>query len=90
MSVFDKRVRKNGQSACIARRRSSPSGWAARKRSTAVPKPNQPGSVMRLWPQEKLQGMARRSSIRRFALREAGREPMVSSAISEMGVAAKK
>jgi hypothetical protein len=36
---------------------------AARKASTAEPKPNQPGSVSRHWPQLKLQGTARRSSM---------------------------
>ena len=56
----------------------------------AEPKPAQPGSARRLWPQLKLQGMARRSSMARLALREAGREPMFSSAISRIGVAAKK
>ena len=56
----------------------------------AEPKPAQPGSATRHWPQLKLQGMARRSSIARLALREAGREPMFSSAISRIGVAAKK
>jgi hypothetical protein len=34
--------------------------------------------------------MARRSSIERVALRDAGREPMLSSAISRIGVALKK
>jgi hypothetical protein len=34
--------------------------------------------------------MARKSSMRRPAFREAGREPMLSWAISEIGVAAKK
>ncbi len=63
---------------------------AARSASTAAPKPNQPGRAIRLWPQEKLHGIARRSSIRRFAFREAGREPMLSWAISAIGVAAKK
>ena len=58
--------------------------------STAEPKPNQPGRVTRLWPHEKLQGMARRSSMRWLALREAGREPMFSWAISRIGVPAKK
>ena len=60
------------------------------KVSTAEPKPNQPGRLRRAWPQEKLQGMARRSSIRRVERREAGREPMLSSAISAIGVAVKK
>jgi hypothetical protein len=46
--------------------------------------------VSRHWPQLKPQGIARRSSIFCVALREAGREPMLSSAISRIGVAAKK
>ena len=58
--------------------------------SAAEPKPYQPGRVSRACPQENDHGMARRSSMRRFALREAGREPMLSSAISAIGVAAKK
>ena len=56
----------------------------------AEPKPHQPGSATRHWPQLKPQGMARRSSIARVALRLAGREPMFSSAISRIGVALKK
>jgi len=58
--------------------------------SIAVPKPAQPGSATRHWPQEKPHGIARRSSMRRPDLREAGREPMFSSAISRIGVASKK
>ena len=58
--------------------------------SIAEPKPYQPGSVSRHWPQLKLHGTARRSSMLRFGLREAGREPMLSSAISRIGVALKK
>ena len=56
----------------------------------AEPKPAQPGSATRHWPQLKPQGMARRSSMARVALRDAGREPMFSSAISRIGVALKK
>jgi hypothetical protein len=48
---------------------------------------------MRHWPQLKDHGIARRSSMARVALpsfwRTAGRLPMLSSAISRMGVAAK-
>ena len=50
----------------------------------------QPGSATRHCPHEKLHGIARRSSMARVALREAGREPMLSSASSRIGVAAKK
>ena len=63
---------------------------SATKACTAAPKPNQPGKVSRHWPQLKPQGMARRSSMRCDALRDAGREPMFSSAISRIGVAPKK
>ena len=59
---------------------------AGDRRAEAVPA----GQGDAAWPQEKLQGIARRSSIRRVALREAGREPMFSSAISGIGVGAKK
>ena len=48
------------------------------------------GKATRAWPQEKLQGIARKSSIRREGLREAGREPIFSEAISAIGVEAKK
>ena len=60
------------------------------KACTAAPKPYQPGSVRRHWPQLKPQGMARRSSMRSLGLRLAGREPMWSWAISRIGVAVKK
>jgi hypothetical protein len=60
------------------------------KACTAAPKPYQPGSVSRHWPQLKPQGIARRSSIFCEGLREAGRDPMFSSAISRMGVLLKK
>ena len=56
----------------------------------AEPMPNQPGKATRHCPHENPQGMARKSSMRRVDLREAGREPMLSSAISRIGVAAKK
>lgn len=56
----------------------------------ALPKPYQPGSSMRHWPQENTQGMARRSSMRPVAFLLAGRLPMLSSMISAIGVALKK
>src|SRR6476661_6003924 len=95
MSMFDSRVAKKGQSRNIdfssdrrpLRSRLLP---ASSQAEIALPKPYQPGSSSRHWPQEKPQGMARRSSMRRLALREAGREPMLSSAISAIGVAEKK
>ncbi|MNV75942.1 hypothetical protein D3C71_1692690 [compost metagenome] len=94
MSMLDSRVRKNGHWRYIFCSRASwvlgslPSRFT--NASTAEPKPYQPGSVRRHWPQLKPQGMARRSSIFWLALRLAGREPMLSSAISRMGVELKK
>ena len=91
MSRLDRRLRKGGQWACISRSSASPaSPCAARKVRTAEPKPYQPGSMRRHWPQLKTQGMARRSVMARPPLRLAGREPMFSREISEMGVDSQK
>ena len=93
MSMFDSSVRKNGHWRCMRCSSATRAGAfspSPMNCSTALPKPHHPGSATRHWPQEKPQGMARRSSMRRLALREAGREPMFSSAISRIGVAAKK
>ena len=68
----------------------APAACAARNASTAVPKPYHPGSISRHWPQLNTHGIARRSSIRVDAVRDAGRLPMLSSAISAIGVAARK
>jgi len=53
---------------------------------TAVPKPYQPGSIRRHCDHENTQGIARKSAIAVVCLREAGREPMLSVAISVMTV----
>src|SRR4051794_24190784 len=91
MSMLESSALKKGQSDFIRRSSAIPSsGASARKLSTAEPKPNQPGRATRLCPQEKLQGMARKSSIFWLAFLEAGREPMLSWAISAIGVAEKK
>ena len=66
------------------------SGCCATQISTALPKPYQPGSISRHCAHENTQGMARRSSISRVFLREAGRLPMFSVAISVMTVDAQK
>ena len=58
--------------------------------STAEPKPYQPGNIKRHCAQLKTQGIARRSSMRIDALRDAGRLPMLSSVISLIGVDARK
>jgi hypothetical protein len=57
---------------------------------TAEPKPYQPGSMMRHWAQLNTHGMARRSSMAVDFLREAGRLPMLSAAISEITVDSQK
>ena len=94
MSMFDISVPKNGQVLCIflssPSRSSRDAPGAPRNASTAEPKPYQPGSATRHWPQLNDQGIARRSSIARVDLRDAGREPMLSSAISRIGVVSKK
>ena len=66
------------------------SGCSAIQLSTAVPKPYQPGSISRHCAQLNTQGIARRSSISRVFLREAGRLPMFSVAISLMTVEPQK
>jgi hypothetical protein len=94
MSMLDSSARKNGHWRYIlrssARRSLAAAGSQFRYSCTALPNPYQPGNVRRHWPQLKLQGMARRSSIRCDDFREAGREPMLSCAISRIGVESKK
>ena len=58
--------------------------------STALPKPYQPGSISRHCAQLNTQGMARRSSMSRVFLRDAGRLPMLSVEISVITVEAQK
>ena len=92
MSMLDSSVLKKGHCApSSAASASAP--FVARPSADELlhgePKPNQPGSVRRHWPPAEAPGMARRSSML-GPLREAGREPMLSSAISRMGVALKK
>ena len=80
-------VRKNGHSRYISRSSARPvAGSFASQASTAAPKPYQPGSISRHCAQLNTQGIARRSSIRRDVVREAGRLPMFSVAISLIGV----
>ena len=91
MSMFDSSMRKNGQSRYISRsiacRRPAASSSHA---STALPKPYQPGSISRHCAQLNTQGIARRSSMRSDGLRDAGRLPMFSSAISPIASTARK
>src|SRR6478752_1141031 len=87
MSMFDSSVRKNGHSRCISCRKDMPfSGCALSHAATALPKPNQPGNIRRHCAHENTHGIARRSSIARVFLREAGRLPMFNVAISLMTV----
>jgi hypothetical protein len=88
--MFDIVALKNGQRACMSFSIPRPSGASARNASTADPKPYQPGSISRHCPQLKTHGIARKSSIRDDAVRDAGRLPIYSSAISEIGVDARK
>src|SRR3569833_2526547 len=95
MSMFDSSVAKNGHSLNMKRSVTSFFACSAALPSSshddiALPKPYQPGNSSRHCPQEKPQGKARRSSILRVDLRDAGREPKLSTAISAIGVAAKK
>src|SRR3982074_3718369 len=90
MSRLEGMARKNGNVA-------GTSGSSAREplpeeRNLAIelPKPNQPGSMMRHWLQLNTHGMARRSPRFCEGLRDAGRLPMFRLTISEKGVAARK
>ena len=91
--MFDSTLRKNGQRACISAQERAVAvrrAASASHASTAEPKPYQPGSISRHWPQLNTHGIARRSSMRVDAVRDAGRLPMLSSAISAIGVDARK
>ena len=73
-----------------ARGRASPRASRAaapcpRTPASAWPTPYQPGSMIRACAQENTQGIARRSSIRSDLVRLAGREPILSPAISGSG-----
>ena len=89
--MFDNRSSNNGHSRYIALSNAMPSlGRAASQALTAAPKPYQPGSINRHCAQLNTQGMARRSSMRVEDLREAGRLPMLSLAISPITVDSRK
>jgi hypothetical protein len=57
-----------------------------RQAPTAAPKPYQPGSIRRHWDHENTQGWRAGPRWRWSSLREAGRLPMLSAAISDMTV----
>ena len=89
--MLESNARKNGHSSLI-RRSSASRAFSSFSMNCAIaePKPCHPGNATRACAHEKLHGIARRSSIRRDGLREAGREPILSEAISEIGVDEKK
>jgi len=82
--------RKNGHAFTIACSVASSPGFFASHASIAVPTPYQPGSMIRHCDHENTHGIARRSSMRVDFVRDAGRLPMLSSAISLIGVASRK
>ena len=82
-------LRKNGQLRYIERSRARPPGRAS-SLASAAPTPYQLESRIRFWFQAKVQGIARRSSMRCPSARRAGREPIASSEISSIGVTARK
>src|SRR5882724_13275527 len=91
MSDFDSTIsrlstveRKNGHVSNISR--SSP---VSAERS-ACPTPYQPGNMARACAQLNTHGIARRSSMRCEFVRDAGREPILSSEISSKGVICRK
>ncbi len=88
--MFDSVARKNGQRAFMSDKSAMPPAFSATKASTAEPKPYHPGSISRHCPQPNTHGMARKSSMRVEAVRDAGRLPILSSAISAIGVDARK
>ncbi len=65
-------------------------GVAAASSSNAEPTPYHAGIDSRHCDQPNTHGMARRSSMRLDAVRDAGRDPMFSREISPMGVMARK
>ena len=82
--MFDSTLRKNGHCSCISRSSASALGVAARATSsTAVPKPYQPGSISRHWPQLNTHGIARRSSMR--VRRRARRRPAADVELGDLG-----
>ena len=72
---------KNGQLAAISRSRPR-----SAKALSAWPAPYHPGNITRACAQLNTQGMARKSSMRSDLVRDAGRDPIFSSAISVSGV----
>ena len=89
--MFDSTEAKNGHSRYISRSSARPdSPRPASHASTAAPNPYQPGSISRHCAHENDHGIARSVSIERDWLREAGRLPMLSSAISVITVDSQK
>ena len=87
--MLDTTVRNHGHRSCISRNSASEPRPRRPSPSTAVPTPNQPGSIRRHWLQLDTHGIARRSSMRPELVRDAGREPMFIVDSSTMGVIAR-
>src|SRR5262249_58944182 len=91
MSMFDSSPSKKGQSRYIALSTLMPSvGRFFSHALTAAPKPYHPGSINLHWAQLNTHGIARRSSILVEDVRDAGRLPMLSLAISPITVDCQK
>ena len=88
IEAFENAVRVKRESRLSSRTSSRRPADSAAAR--ADPRPNQPGSERRHWLQAKTQGMARRSSMRSEADRDAGRLPTLSREISVTGVTDRK
>src|SRR5262252_3651055 len=90
MSMFDNSPSKKGQSRYIALSTVMPVGRSLSHALTAAPNPYHPGSINLHWAQLNTHGIARRSSILVDGVREAGRLPMLSLAISPITVDCQK
>src|SRR5690606_34293035 len=86
ISILARKTSKNSHSFAIRIRVTSSVPTAF----TAEAKPYQPGRTNRDCDHEKTHGIARRSSILPDVVRDAGREPIFRSLISEMGVIERK
>ena len=94
ISALSSRLDRNGQSRASRAIASSPaSPCAARYASSAVPRPYQPGRLIRACDQANVHGIARSESIVGATSRRpraAGREPSRRSDSSRIGVTSRK
>src|SRR5690606_29544640 len=85
ISILPSSAAKKGQLSAISARSA-----LSLNAANASPVPYQPGSIVRACAQLNTQGIARRSSIALDLVRLDGREPILSVAISAIGVIARK